>query len=183
MKRKLLPLLLAALLLIPTTALAHGPGDQPIVHEEPAQVGPYRVTVGFSEWPTRAEKSVQYVVHPQGGLAGKQAFLAVVPADGHARGNLDWTELMTYPGLDDAWVHQTLGVSNPGMWKIEIKMVTAQGTFAGSTKPFLVDKPPGIPMWFGWVVGLIPLYGVIWFGVREWRQKRGLMAGGDHAAA
>ena len=65
---------LGATLAVATPALAYPPVD--IVHTEQVTAGPYHLTVGFSTWPIRAMRSLDFTFMPDGGIAGKSGFSA-----------------------------------------------------------------------------------------------------------
>ncbi|MEK8173721.1 hypothetical protein NKH77_46760 [Streptomyces sp. M19] len=86
-------------------------GDRPaaayapvgIVHTERVQAGPYTITVGFSEWPLRAMRSLDFTFAPDDGIAHKSGTLTI---DGPGIDEDDRkTELARHPasGTSGAW--------------------------------------------------------------------------------
>jgi hypothetical protein len=47
-----------------------GFAEETIKHRETVQVGPYRLEVGFSQYPVRAERSLDITFTPVGGIQG-----------------------------------------------------------------------------------------------------------------
>ena len=160
--------MLLLLLLLPATAHAHDSGFTLYV-----VVGPYVMAVEHSEFPMRAEKSVEWVFHPEGGMEGMSGRWRLVQANGmHKFGD----ELRTYPSVRDGWGLLGRGVHAPGEWYWEIELDGPLGRHMGRSDTFWVLDPPALPLWLGWAIGLFPLYGVIWFSLRERRRVRALIA-------
>lgn len=168
--------LLLSLLLVPGWAHAHG-GHGPVAHSQTVRVGPYAVDVEHTEWPARAIRGNPIFFVPQGGTVGKSARVKVIFV-----GKEKWPGFMpigTYPGVQDAWAIQEWYYPMQGEWAWEIEVDGPLGKAVGRTEPMLVGPPPGMPQWLGWLVGLTPLWGLIWFMVREIRRTR---VGAVHAA-
>ena len=85
MRKVVIPLVVALLLAVlgAVPASAYAPVD--IVHTERVQVGPYGVTVGFSTWPIRAMRSLDFTFMPDGGIAGKSGTLLLQGPDTNGR--------------------------------------------------------------------------------------------------
>jgi hypothetical protein len=165
---------LMLLLLWPAGALAHeGHGEVKFVQR--TQVGRYPVTVEYSQWPIKAGMHVQVVVRPDDGIAGKSGSWKLIPGPGVSSRTFK-RPFQKEPGIDDAWTINIGGMpGNPGPWTWEFQIDGPQGPGTGQLE-FRVADPPWFPLWLGWVLGLFPLYGLIWFGVREWRRVRRAIA-------
>src|SRR5688500_12410502 len=79
MIRRLMMLTLVALLLWPARTMAHE--GHPVSHTEQVVVGPYLVTLEFSEWPIRAQRSLDIIFWVEGGIEAKQGTVRVVHPD------------------------------------------------------------------------------------------------------
>lgn len=173
MLRKLTVLAALLLALLPAgSALAHG-GPKEGVYHEMLTAGKYPLILDFADWPARAQKSNRIIVAPGGGIADKTAVLKLIPPNAAAKPIVQ--QLETYPGLKDVWMFETAGIPTEGDWTLEIDVHGPEGDGVG-TVPLTVAPPPGVPMWLGWLLGLFPLYGVAWFGVREARRVKSLIA-------
>jgi hypothetical protein len=149
----LLPLLLLAL--CPGLALGHS-GHQGVAYTEVVQVGPVQTMVDFSEWPVVAQKSLQIVVAPAGGIAGKSATLTMVPKRG-VKGHMEIYKLQTYPGIPNAWTLNLEGIPGQGEWTFRVEITGADGTWSAALQPVEVAPPPSVPKWSGWLLALTPV--------------------------
>lgn len=159
-------------LAVPAVALAHGGIADEGKHHETVQAGPYTVVVDFADWPLRALKSNRLIVQPVDGIAGKSATLRLVPASPAVYPRTITRTLHPYPGVDNAWALQFGGLPAQGPWTFEIEVDGPQGKGVARLGPVEVVEPPGVPLWLGWAIGLTPLYGLVWFGIREARRVR-----------
>lgn len=111
----LLALALLAGALSTTPALA----NEPIVpvHQKRAQAGPYTLTVGFSRWPVLAERSLDFLFMPEGGIDGLSGTLTFIdpseqefstPLSRHPRQRSAWgLDVSPFPGKDlDGRLHR-----------------------------------------------------------------------------
>jgi hypothetical protein len=65
-----------------------------VVHQERLDVGPYELTVGFSEWPVRAQQSLDFTFEPAGGIEQVTGTLVAVSPSGavdNLRRPVGWT--------------------------------------------------------------------------------------------
>jgi hypothetical protein len=158
----------AALLLmmsLPSDGLAHAADP----HHETIQAGPYTVTVGFSEWPIRAERSLDITFEPEGGIAGKTATIEITNPNG------DWYEvgpLGRHPRQRDLWGLDLIALPTPGKWSIELTVTGPEGTGAGTLTGVPVLERPGPPLWPIWLIAALPLVFLVWLGIRGWRSVR-----------
>jgi hypothetical protein len=176
MRRIWIALFLLAML--PSVLLAH-PGHGTVAHTQVVPVGPYRLIVEYADWPLRARKSNRMVIRPEGGIQGitARARLRHSPDD-----RWDYEELHPYPGIPDAWVWEINSLWPPDTWYWEFELDGPLGRFAGHSEPIEVGAAPGLPLSVGWLLGLFPLYGLGWFGWREYRRVKTRIAaeGGVH---
>jgi hypothetical protein len=49
-----------------------------------------------------------------------------------------------------------------GTWTLDI-VVTGSAGQGEASVPIIATAPPAIPIWLGWVIGFIPLYGLVVF--------------------
>lgn len=176
----ILALLLAASL--PGSALAHPEGQSPL-RSDILQVGPYTLTIEYNTWPVRQHASLEMIIKPSGGLAGKRAWLRITP-EAEFRSSIPMSQLRTYPGVEDGWVIHLVEPFPAGQRLMEFKVSGPEGEAIGRYTGYQVAEPPLLPLWAGWLIGLTPLYGLVWFGYREYRRVRRLMVsdGGARAA-
>lgn len=150
--RTLLPLLL---LCIPGLALAHS-GHAGVAYTEAIQAGPTKATVDFSEWPPVAQKSLQIVVAPEGGIVGKSAELTLIPKRG-VKGGQQTMRLAPYPGIPNAWTLNLEGITGQGDWTVQVKITSPDGAGTATLQPLEVAPPPSVPKWSGWLLAFTPI--------------------------
>lgn len=174
LRNKVTALVALLLLLLPVgAASAHGGPTEGLYHLS-AEAGPYKMILDFADWPLRAKKSNRIIIQPAGGIADKTGTLKITFADPSVKPVV--TPLETYPGLHDAWMYQTAGFPKQGQMTLTIDVNGPSGKGTFTTTDLSVGEPPGIPMWVGWLIGLFPIYGLAWFGVREVRRVKRLTA-------
>ena len=170
LRRLTVPLVLAALLGLvgATPALAYAPVD--IVHTEQVQAGPYRVTVGFSTWPIRAMRSLDFTFAPDGGIAGKSGTLLLngpgIKPDEHV------TPLARHPRKLDTWGLDVKAFDSPGAYSIGFVISGPRGQGTGTLRDITVLDQPGPPLALSWTVGSLPFVALIAFLVVAWRRTK-----------
>jgi hypothetical protein len=167
---------LALLACTPLAGLAHAPEP----HHETIQAGPYTVTVGFSEWPIRAERSLDITFAPEGGIAGKSAAIEITDPNG------EWYEvgpLGRHPRQRDLWGLDLIALPATGDWTIELTVDGPEGTGTGTLTGIPVGERPGPPLAPMWVIGALPLFFLIAVGVRGWRSVKPGRTPDAHAVA
>lgn len=164
-------LLLVAAALAPAGALAHGVAGE-VQHAEVVEAGPYKLLLEFDTWPLRQAKNFQLVVHPQGGTEGLKGHLTVAPGPGVKGETWEDLALRGYPGVEGGWLVQAPGAFGAGRWEWAFAIDGPRGKGTGKMTVRFDEAPP-FPVWAGWLVGLTPLWGLIWFAFREARRVRG----------
>jgi hypothetical protein len=155
------------LLLTPATTLAHAPDP----HHETIQAGPYEVLVGFSEWPIRAERSLDITFEPEGGIEDKTATIRITDPNGEwERGGVG--PLGRHPRQRELWGLDLIAFPTPGDWTIELTIDGPEGTGTGTLSGIPVGERPGpspAPMW---AIAALPLLFLVWLGVQAWIRVR-----------
>lgn len=170
MRKIVLPVVLAVLLAVlgAVPATAYAPVD--IVHTERVQVGPYGVTVGFSTWPIRAMRSLDFTFMPDGGIAGKSGTLIVQGPDTGGRGRP--SPLVRHPRKRDVWGLDVRALNTPGSYDFRFVIDGPQGQGQGTLTGVTVLDQPGPPLPLSWAVGTLPLGALVVFLVIAWRRIR-----------
>ncbi|MGV9674892.1 hypothetical protein ACWDSJ_06405 [Nocardia sp. NPDC003482] len=147
-------------------AAAYAPVN--IVHTERVQAGPYAVTVGFSTWPIRAMRSLDFTFAPEGGIADKSGTLTV-----RGPGLKDRTRpLVRHPRKLDSWGLDVKAYDDPGDYSFTFAIDGPQGHGEGVLDHVRVLDQPGPPLALSWVVGSLPLVGLLVFVAVVWRRTR-----------
>ncbi len=154
--------LLAVLaVLLPGTALAYPPVD--VVHQEKVQVGPYTRMVGFSDWPLRADKSLDFVFEPVGGREGMTGKLAMIGPDGTGGRNRGGGNqpLVRHPRKQESWGLDVFSLNREGAWTFKFQLDGPQGHGEGELKGLQVLEAPGPPFAVSWAASSLPLIALL----------------------
>ena len=149
-------------------AMAYAPVD--IVHTEQVQAGPYTVTVGFSTWPIRAMRSLDFTFMPDGGIAGKSGSL-IMQGPGIGRRD-EVTPLVRHPRKLDTWGLDVKALDTPGSYNIGFVINGPRGRGQGMLHGVTVLDQPGPPLPLSWAVGSLPFGALLVFLVIAWRRTR-----------
>ncbi|MFQ6397451.1 hypothetical protein ACLMAJ_28875 [Nocardia sp. KC 131] len=170
LRRLTLTVLAAITLSLVTIAPASAYAPVDIVHTERIQAGPYGVTVGFSTWPLRAMKSLDFTFLPDGGIADKSGTLRVTgPAikPGRRAG-----PLVRHPRKRDSWGLDVKAFDDPGAYRFAFVIDGPLGRGEGALDGVEVLDQPGPPLPLSWTIGTLPLLGLVIFLAVAWRRTR-----------
>lgn len=164
---RLLLATLAALVL----ALSASPAlaNEPIVlvHQEQVQAGPYRLTVGYSRWPLLAERSLDFLFMPEGGIDGLSGTLTFIDGSGQEFS----TPLSRHPRQRSAWGLDVFAVPWEGPWTLVFTIDGPEGQGVGRLQ-LPVGERPGPPAALAWGLGLIPVVALLGLVVGAWARVR-----------
>ncbi|MGW5334647.1 hypothetical protein [Streptomyces bauhiniae] len=159
---------LALVMVSATPATAYAPVG--IVHTEQVNVGPYEVTVGFSEWPLRAMQSLDFTFIPEDGIAGKSGTLTI---DGPGMEADDReTELSRHPRQRDVWGLDIYALPEAGTWDLTFDIDGDAGHGRGTLEDIAVLDQPGPPLALSWTVVALPSAGMLTFLAVGWRRNK-----------
>jgi hypothetical protein len=170
MRKFVIPIVLAVVLAVfgAVPASAYAPVD--IVHTERVQAGPYTVTVGFSTWPIRAMRSLDFTFSPDGGIADKSGSLIMTGPEFGPRRSI--SPLVRHPRKRDVWGLDVQALNTPGTYTIGFLINGPQGRGEGTLTNLSVLDQPGPPLPLSWAVGTLPLGALLVFLVIAWRRTR-----------
>lgn len=162
-------------LALPIGVAAHGGGPVTIVHTEYVDVGPYPMAVEFSEWPLRAERSLDIVFHPDdrlgdvldAGIAGKGGTVTLIAPSGAEEERM----LARHPRLREFWGLDIIALPEEGVWTLRLDVAGVEGSGTGSV-PVAVGPRPGPPVLVGWLLPLAVGGTMIAAVVAAWRKVR-----------
>ncbi|MGO4613910.1 hypothetical protein AB4305_07015 [Nocardia sp. 2YAB30] len=149
-------------------ASAYAPVD--IVHTERVQAGPYGITVGFSTWPIRAMKSLDFTFMPDAGIAEKSGTLRLT-GPGIKPGRRV-RPLVRHPRKRDSWGLDVKALDDPGVYTFTFAIDGPLGHGEGTLGNVEVLDQPGPPLPLSWTIGTLPLLGLVVFLAVAWRRTR-----------
>ena len=153
--------------LVPVAASAHGTE----VHRTEVQVGPYPVVVEFSEWPMRAERSVDIFIEPAGGIADKSGTFRLIAPGIQPGGDAGPAfPLVRHPRQRDAWGLDLIALRWAGDRTLELTIDGPAGHGTGTSGPITLLERSGPPASASWLVGMLPLLFLVWLLVRSWHR-------------
>lgn len=147
-----------------------------IVHQEHLVVGPYELTVGFSEWPLRARQSLDFTFEPTGGIEQVRGTLVAVSPTGeedNLRRPSGVHGLPRHPRQPDVWGLDVFALDEPGDWVLTFGLDGAQGPATADMILPVLDQP-GPPLGLSWLVStgpLIVILGILAAAVRRGRGR------------
>ncbi|GAA0909156.1 hypothetical protein [Pseudonocardia zijingensis] len=157
----------------PAQAPAQSYAPVEVVHQERLTVGPYELTVGFSEWPLRARQSLDFTFEPDGGIDRVDGTLVAVSPTGveeDLRRPPGVHGIPRHPRQPDVWGLDVLALDEPGDWAFTFGLTGAAGT-GTATLTLPVLEQPGPPLGLSWLVSGVPL--IVILGVLAAAVRRG----------
>ncbi len=139
-------------------ATMHGNTPVKVVH---VMAGPYPLTVSFYQYPARAGFALPFAVAPQEPIHGALNFdVSSIPDE-----EVSATPVHTSTSPDansSNGIQGAAEITVQGGWSLHITVngPSGQGIVA---VPITATAPPAIPEWLGWLIGLIPIYGLLVF--------------------
>lgn len=158
---RLIALYLLVLTLVPPIVRAEGVA---VVHTETVQVGPYALGVGFSRWPLNADRSLDIIFTPQGGISGLRGTVTLVSPTGVA----DMMPLTRHPRMREAWGLDVIALPEQGPWTLVFAIDGPAGAGSGRLTPLALGARPGPDAALSWLIGLLPLVGALAIGAHAW---------------
>jgi hypothetical protein len=134
-----------------------------IVHQERVAVGPYELTVGFSEWPVRAQQSLDFTFDPAGGIdrfAGTLTVVSPTAQPDNLRRPPGIDGLPRHPRQPDVWGLDVFALDEPGDWTFTFGLDGAQGP-ASAVMTVPVLEQPGPPLGLSWLISTAPLLVIV----------------------
>ena len=137
-----------------------------VVH---VHAGPYPLTVDLYKNPANAGFALPFAIAPQQPMRGKLTFdVSSIPT-----GNIPATQVHSSfsPDASTGGIQGDAEITVQGPWLLHI---TVNGPAGQSMVdiPITATAPPAIPDWLGWLIGLIPLYGLLIFLVMLRSKKK-----------
>lgn len=148
-------------------ATTHGSTPARVVQ---AQAGPYRLQVSLSTYPAHASYALPFAVAPAQVVEGTLTYqISSVPAS-----DVPATAVRATFSSDPAVRNGVLGdaeITVQGEWMLQINVLGPAGAFQTAV-PILATAPPAVPLWLGWLIGGVPLCGLLAFFLVLRRRER-----------
>jgi hypothetical protein len=162
---------LARGLVVALMSFATASAQEVVKHRENVKVGPYSLEVQFSEFPVRAERSLDFLFVPTGGIADKIGAVKMTSA-GSKR--VIESNLVRFTKNRNIWGFDLLSIPEKGTWNLEFKIKGNQGTGFGNLKLEVLERPAGPSVALTQPLGLIPILAVFVLAARAWIRVRPL---------
>jgi hypothetical protein len=152
--------LLLPTLLICTSARVSADGAS---YSKELIAGPYRFQANLSEYPPQVEHPVYVicVLHTDLPLVGQ-----LIGRPGAGTDAVEIHAPLSAEKHTPAELSGTLQFTVRGSWQLLFRFNGPQGP-ASASLDIVVAAPGAMPLWLGWLIGLSPLIGCMWFA---WRQ-------------
>jgi len=158
------------LLCVAVTCSLTAGGASPLATQS-AAIGPYVVLLSFYSLP-RAGQSMNMTIESGRPAEPLQFSNAVLhPAPGTDGNSIP--AALTPNGESQHVFNVQVTPPVKGKWLLHLQLTGAAGAASGDI-PINVDGPPAIPLWLGWLIGLVPLPFLLLFIAYQiiWRKKQ-----------
>ena len=153
-------------------ATTHGNTPVRVVH---VTAGPYPLTLSLYKDPANAGYALPFAITPQTQSALTYNVTSV-PAHGiHATPVRAGLTPDGHNGINGA-----AEIPVQGIWTLHILVNGALGPGTVDV-PITAVAPPPIPLWLGWLIGLIPIYGLLAFLLSQRGRKKAIVETDDAA--
>jgi hypothetical protein len=142
------------------------PGSTParVAH---VNAGPYPLTVSLYKDPANAGFALPFTITAPQARSGSLTFdVSSIPDKGVDATPVHATLTNTANGAQG-----TAEITVQGGWTLVVDVDGPAGHGVGSV-PITATAPPAIPLWLGWLIGLVPLYGLLLFLLMQRKRKK-----------
>jgi hypothetical protein len=152
------------ILLFWTSLNAHA---APMVHTVKVPVGKHMLVVNFSEYPPKAERSLDITLMLEGGIQNQRGQFSLRQPDGE----LYWDNQMLprFPRDRRVWGLDSIALPTQGNWKLEV-VVNNVGSAVLEIQ--VGQRPDGLPNSLIYALSSLPLLALLVLGLRAWGQVR-----------
>ncbi len=149
-------------------ATTHGSTPARVVH---VQAGPYPLTVNFYTYPAHASYALPFSIAPGQPVNGTLTYaVSSVPDPSDVPATPVRASLTPDSNVHNG-VQGDAEITVQGGWMLNIVVNGVAGRGVASV-PIVATAPPAIPTWLGWVIGLIPFYGLVGFLLMQRGRKK-----------
>jgi hypothetical protein len=151
-----------------TTLPAQQSTEVTTIHQEPVTVGPYRLSVGFSRWPMQADRSLDILFIPEGGIEELRGSVTLVSPTGVE----ETIPLSRHPRMRSVWGLDVIALPEAGPWSLVFRIDGPLGPGEGRLAPLMLGARPGPDLALSWMVGLLPAIGLLILLIVAWLRVR-----------
>ena len=153
-------------LAVSVAATTHGSTPARVVR---VTAGPYPLTISLYKSPANAGYALPFAIAPEQSTSGSLTYdVSSIPAHGiHATPVR--AGLSPDPNVHNG-IQGTAEITVQGAWTLHIAVDGPSG-HGEADVPITATAPPAIPNWLGWLIGLIPLYGLLAFLLTQRARK------------
>jgi hypothetical protein len=124
--------------------------------------GPYPLTVSLYTYPAHASYALPFAIAPRQSIRGTLTYdVTSIPDPSDAPATPVRASLSPDSNVRNG-VQGAAEITVQGTWALDI-LVTGSAGQGEVSVPITATAPPAIPTWLGWVIGGIPLYGLLVF--------------------
>ncbi|HYK86672.1 MAG TPA: hypothetical protein VEV19_14985, partial [Ktedonobacteraceae bacterium] len=139
-------------------ATMHGNTPARIVH---VTAGPYHLQVSLYKDPANAGFALPFAIAPEQPVQGTLTYdVTSLPSEGISATPVH-ASLSPDANVPNG-VQGTAEITVQGQWGLDI-LVNGPAGSGEVNVPIIATAPPAIPDWLGWLIGFIPLYGLLAF--------------------
>ncbi|MGW0570781.1 MULTISPECIES: hypothetical protein [Streptomyces] len=169
----------AAFTLLVTASPVSAVPPPELVHSEPVEMGATTLTASFTDWPLRADRSLDFTFEPAGGIESHVGKLKVLAPNGESTllgiaarlaGGNEMT-LPRHPRDYNVWGLDAVALPEEGTWRFEFTVQGPEGTSTG-TLALPVGPRPGPSSTLSWTIGLLPWVLAVPLLAYLWRRSR-----------
>jgi len=140
-------------------ATTHGSTPARVVQ---TQAGPYRLQVSLYTYPAHASYALPFAVAPTQAVEGTLTYqISSVPDPSDVPATPVRATFSSDPAVRNG-VQGDAEITVQGEWMLQITVSGPAGV-SQTAVPILATVPPAIPLWLGWLIGGLPLYGLLAF--------------------
>jgi hypothetical protein len=139
----------------------------PIVHTTTVPIGNQRLLVGFSEYPPKAERSIDLTLAPEHGIQNRSGEFKLVQPNGQVY----WHSqvLPRFPRDRRVWGLDSIALPTQGNWRLE---VVVKNLGSGVIEIPVAERPEGPPNNLIYALSSLPLLALLVLGLRAWWRVR-----------
>lgn len=140
-------------------ATTHGSTPARVVK---VQAGPYPLVVSLYTYPAHASYALPFAIAPQGSFPGALTYsVTSTPSSSGMSATPVRASLGQDPNVPNG-VQGDAEITVQGAWTLDI-VVTGSAGQGDAAVPIIATAPPAMPLWLGWLIGFVPLVGLLAF--------------------